>query len=408
MPSPATRTPATQPAAAGGSAAAARAGNTGNPSGDSRRGTPRSMRLMIVDDIEVNILTVQGYLRKVGYTDFVTTSDPCSALKLINEKHPDVVLLDVQMPEVSGLDILRMMHADATLQHIPVLVLTADQDPATKQRALDLGAYDFLPKPIDPHDLIPRVRNALVLKSHHDLLSRQAAWLEQQVKVRTAALLASQQQLILSLARAAEHRDNDTANHVIRVGRFAGLIARQTSYPKARIPMLELAAQLHDVGKIGIPDAILLKPGPLEPEEFELMQQHCAFGRKIIAPISGKELDVLRTHATLGSQILQDPSSPLLQLAAKIAQCHHERWDGTGYPLGLAGEDIPLEARIVSIADVYDALSSKRPYKKPFPREKCFDIIREGRGTQFDPALVDAFFECSKEIIEVQMDLMDD
>ncbi|QDV69492.1 Cyclic di-GMP phosphodiesterase response regulator RpfG [Rosistilla carotiformis] len=378
---------------------------TGNPGANAQA---RSPRIMIVDDVEVNILTVQGYLKKVGYRDFVTTSNPHDALKLIHEANPDVLLLDIQMPEISGLDILRVMGADPVLQHLPVLVLTADQDPVTKQRALDLGANDFLQKPIDPHDLVPRVRNALVLKAHHDQLSRQATWLEQQVKARTAALLASQQQLILSLARAAEHRDNDTANHVIRVGRYAGVIARKLGYLNKRIPMLELAAQLHDVGKIGIPDAILLKPGALEPDEYELMKNHCTFGRKIIAPISGKDLEVLRTHATLGNQILKDPCSPLLKLAAKIAQCHHERWDGKGYPLGLAGEDIPIEARIVSIADVYDALSSKRPYKEPFPRQKCFDIIREGRGTQFDPQLVDAFFSCSEEIIQIQLELMDD
>ncbi|MEZ6088912.1 MAG: response regulator [Pirellulaceae bacterium] len=374
-----------------------------------RNGSPGpSSRIMIVDDVEMNILTVQGYLKQVGYREFVTTSNPHNALPLIHEKKPDVLLLDIQMPEVSGLDILRVLSADPVLQHLPVLILTADQDPSTKQTALDLGANDFLQKPVDPHDLIPRVRNALALKAHHDRLSQQAAVLEQQVKARTAALLASQQQLILSLARAAEHRDNDTANHVIRVGRYAGVIARRIGYPTKRIPMLELAAQLHDVGKIGIPDAILLKPGRLDADEYELMKRHCAFGRSIIAPISGKDLEVLRTHATLGNQILKDPCSPLLKLAAKIAQCHHERWDGKGYPLGLAGDDIPLEARIVSVADVYDALSSKRPYKDPFPRQKCFEIIREGSGTQFDSRIVDAFFDCSDEIIQIQLDLMDD
>ena len=365
-------------------------------------------KIMIVDDVAVNILTVQGYLKTVGYREFFTTSDPSKAMKMIREISPDVLLLDIQMPEVSGLDILRVMNADPVLKHLPVLVLTADQDPTTKQQALDLGANDFLQKPIDPHDLIPRVRNALSLKAHHDKLSQHAAILEQQVKQRTAALLASQQQLILSLARAAEHRDNDTANHVIRVGRYAGVVARKIGYPSKRIPMLELAAQLHDVGKIGIPDAILLKPAALEPDEFDLMKKHCAFGRNIIAPIAGKDLEVLRTHAMLGNQILKDPCSPLLKLAAKIAQCHHERWDGKGYPLGLSGDDIPLEARIVSIADVYDALSTKRPYKDPFPREKCFQIIKEGRGTQFDARLVDAFFACSDEIIRIQMELMDD
>ncbi|MCA9059760.1 MAG: HD domain-containing protein, partial [Planctomycetaceae bacterium] len=231
---------------------------------------------------------------------------------------------------------------------------------------------------------------------------------EKQVERRTRELEATRQQLILCLARAAEHRDNDTGNHVIRVGRYAALIAQQLGYPAERLEMLEQAAQLHDVGKIGVPDSILFKPGRLDPDEYGLMKRHCALGKQIIEPISEKEWAILKAHTRIGESMLHVRSSSLLMLAARIAQTHHERWDGRGYPLGLKGEDIPLEGRIVAVADVFDALSSKRPYKDPMPREQCFSILQEGRGSQFDPMVVDAFFECSEQIIETQIDLMDE
>jgi len=386
--------------------------------GNHGRSAPRSMmsvravdktaKIMIVDDEPLNVMTFRQHLKMEGYERFVTTSDAREALHLLRSERPDVLLLDIRMPEVSGLDILRVAGLDPVLQHIPVLILTAASDPATRKQALDLGASDFLQKPIDPNELLPRVRNAVVIKKHYDMASSEAARLEQQVERRTRQLEATRQQLILCLARAAEHRDNDTGNHVIRVGRYTAIIARQMGYPENRLEMLEQAAQLHDVGKIGIPDSILFKPGKLGFDEYELMKRHCALGRQIIEPISEKEWNILKTHTRIGESMLHVRSSSLLMLAARIAQTHHERWDGKGYPLGLLGEDIPLEGRIVAVADVFDALSSKRPYKDPFPRQKCFDILREGRGTQFDPAVIDAFFDCSEEIVEIQLLLMDE
>ncbi|MFN8706589.1 MAG: HD domain-containing phosphohydrolase, partial [Planctomyces sp.] len=294
------------------------------------------------------------------------------------------------------------------LQHTPVLILTAASDPATRNEALELGASDFLQKPIEPEELLPRVRNAIVIKKHYDMASSEAARLEQQVERRTRQLEATRQQLILCLARAAEHRDNDTGNHVIRVGRYTSIIARCMGYPEHKLEMLEQAAQLHDVGKIGIPDSILFKPGKLAFDEYELMKRHCALGKQIIEPISEREWNILKTHTRIGASMLHVRSSSLLTLAARIAQTHHEHWNGCGYPLGLQGEDIPLEGRIVAVADVFDALSSRRPYKAPFPRQKCFDILAEGRGTQFDPAVIDAFFKCAEEIVQVQLLLMDE
>ncbi len=372
------------------------------------RNADKSAKIMIIDDEPLNIMTFRQHLKMDGYENFVTTSDARESLHLLRNERPDVVLLDIRMPEISGLDILRVIGLDPILQHTPVLILTAASDPAIRKQALDLGASDFLQKPIDPNELLPRVRNAVVIKKHYDMASSEAARLEQQVERRTRQLEATRQQLILCLARAAEHRDNDTGNHVIRVGRYTAIIARQMGYPENRLEMLEQAAQLHDVGKIGIPDAILFKPGKLGVDEYDLMKRHCALGRQIIEPISEKEWNILKTHTRIGESMLHVRSSSLLMLAARIAQTHHERWDGKGYPLGLLADDIPLEGRIVAVADVFDALSSKRPYKDPFPRQKCFDILREGRGTQFDPAVIDAFFDCADEIVEIQLLLMDE
>lgn len=368
----------------------------------------KDARIMIVDDEPLNIMTFRQHLKGDGYHNFITTDNPREAIVMVHEQQPDVLLLDIHMPEISGLDIVRVMALDPVMQHIPILILTAATDPRVRRRALDLGASDFLAKPVDPDELLPRVRNAIILKQHYDMVANEAARLEQQVERRTRQLEATRQQLILSLARAAEHRDNDTGNHVIRVGRYASIIASALGYPEHKLAMLEQAAQLHDVGKIGIPDSILFKPGKLDVDQYELMQRHCAIGKQIIEPISEKDWEVLKTHTRRGEALLHVRSSPLMMLAARIAQTHHEKWDGSGYPLGLSREDIPLEGRIVAVADVFDALSSARPYKKPFSREKCFEILEEGRGKHFDPRVLDAFFTQSEKIIQTQLLLMDE
>lgn len=224
-------------------------------------------KIMIVDDEPLNIMTFRQHLKLEGYHHFVSTTDASEALSMAKREVPDVMLLDVHMPRISGPDILRVMALDPVLQHIPVLILTAATDPAIRKSALDLGASDFLAKPIDPNELLPRVRNAVILQKYYDMMANEAAPLEQQVERRTRQLESTRQQLILSLARAAEHRDNDTGNHVIRVGRYTAIIAEAMGYPVQKLPMLEQAAQLHDVGKIGIPDSILFKPGKLDPDQ---------------------------------------------------------------------------------------------------------------------------------------------
>ncbi len=365
-----------------------------------------SGRIMIVDDEIANVMVARKLLERAGYSQFETTTDSSIAINLAHSSNPDVLLLDINMPNVDGIEILKQIRSIDKFQHLPVLILTANSEADIKLKCLELGATDFLVKPVDPMELAPRVRNALKMKSYQDRLQNHAAELEQKVRQRTRELELSRREVIYCLARAAELRDNDTGNHVIRVGRYAGIVAKNMGMPENFVSDIELAAQLHDVGKIAVPDSILLKPGKLEPEEYENIQNHVKYGRQIIRPYAANEAMVMRRHVVIGSQMLQDGSS-LMRLAASIAQTHHERFDGSGYPIGLAGEDIPIEGRITAVADVYDALSSERPYKKALPREKCFEIMSDGRGTHFDPDVLDAFFRGASEIVTIQVEFMD-
>ena len=363
--------------------------------------------ILVVDEDSGSVVAVQRNLSAEGYKNVVAVKDVAQAKRIGHEVQPDLVLLDASPWDLDGLEMLSAVRSDRRFTMLPVLMLTAASDPSVKKRALELGATDFLTKPVDANELIPRVRNALLTKSYHDRLTSQTDDLERQVRRRTAELSASRADIVHCLARAAEFRDDETGHHVVRVGRYVGLIARKLGMPESYVDLLELAAQLHDIGKIGIPDEILKKPCKLEPEQFEQMQRHCAIGHHIIQALSPRDLDLLKTHTRLGGNMLQVTSSPLLMLAGKIAQTHHERWDGSGYPLGLDGDDIPIEGRITAVADVFDALSSARSYKKPFPREKCFQILEEGRATHFDPNVLDAFFACREDIVRVQLELMD-
>lgn len=367
----------------------------------------KSSKILIVDDEHANVSTLLQYLNDAGFVNCETCTSPTSAIDLIRKQAPDLVLLDIVMPLISGIDILHAMSLDDEINQIPVIILNETTDLKIKQVCLELGASDFLSKPVDPTDLLPRVRNMLLKKQLQDQVARHAVDLEKQVRQRTMELVASREEVVRCLARAGEFRDDDTGHHVMRVGKYVGVIAKEFGFPPSRIEVLELAAQLHDIGKIGIPDAILHKPGKLDDDEFKMMQRHCGIAKEIIQPLTQVESSVLKNHARMGAAMLHVPSSPLLMLAARIAQTHHERFDGTGYPLGLSGEDIPLEGRMTTVADVYDALSTQRSYKKAFPREKCFEILEAGRGTHFDPKVLDAFFARAEEIIEIQIQYMD-
>jgi putative two-component system response regulator len=363
----------------------------------------RPARILLVDDEPLNIKVVRKYLAGAGYSEFCSTTSPTDVLPLVIRGEPDLVLMDIVMPRFSGLDILSAIRADAQLAHIPVVMLTALEDRETKCKALSLGATDFLAKPVDPSELISRVRNVLLVKAHHEHLRKYTSELERRVKERTAQLEVSNQNVIHCLARAAEFRDDETGRHVIRVGCYAAIIAHQLGWEPDAVQMIRQAAQLHDVGKIGIPDAILTKPDKLSPQEFDVMRKHCGYGKQIFESLTDSEWSIFRRHAELGQRILGDCSSPVLEMAAQIALTHHERWDGSGYPIGLAGKDIPLVGRITAVADVFDALSTRRPYKPAFPIDRCFAILEDGRGTHFDPDVLDAFVAAREEILFVQI-----
>lgn len=367
----------------------------------------RKVKIMIVDDETIDVDTVKRYLKDEGFQNFFVSTDSQSALRDIRKLQPDLVLLDTDMPQVSGLEILDVMRFEKLLQSIPTIVLTASNDPEVRLAALQLGASDFLAKPVDPSELQLRVKNVLAVKAYQDHLAEQSEKLEAKVRVRTQELMRSRQEAIHCLARAGEFRDDDTGHHVTRVGRYSRIIAEEVGYADYKLDLIEHAAQLHDVGKIGIPDSILHKPGKLDPEEFDLMRTHCEIGRKIINPQNDEEsirltAHNLTTHTSAGNRVMHARTSPVLKLAAVIAATHHEKWNGSGYPAGMSGTQIPLEGRIVAVADVFDALSSSRPYKKAFSVEKCLQILGEGRGSHFDPDVLDAFFRRLDDILAIR------
>ena len=362
----------------------------------------RDAKIMIIDDEQLVIKVVKRYLATEGYSNFISVSDSRQAIEKIREELPDVILSDVNMRDVNGLDILRARQKSPIMNLIPVLILSSNEEKDIKRQALELGATDFLAKPVDPFDLSLRVRNALIVKRHHDHLANYANELEDEVCQRIDELEHSREQIVHCLARAAEYRDNETGEHIIRVGKYCRVIAEELGFSEDYCRKIELSAQLHDVGKIGIPDAVLLNPGRLNAEEFEVMKTHCGVGLEIMEPLSELDQDRVRRHSSSGAFIMDGVESPMLELAASIARTHHEKWDGTGYPAKLAGESIPIEGRICCVADVFDALCSERPYKPRFPLKKCLEIMLSERGTRFDPKVLDAFFARFEQIEEIR------
>jgi putative two-component system response regulator len=312
------------------------------------------------------------------------------ALARLQEEGADVVSSDVVMPEMDGFELLQALRADPALRDIPVIILTGCQEHGLKQRALDLGAVDLLTKPVDADELRARLANMLRLKSYQDQIKTQAATLQQQVEARTAELAASRLDVIWRLAKLAEFRDEDTGNHVVRVSFYCRALAEALGLDKGVAERLFLTSPLHDIGKIAISDAILRKRGRLTPEERQVMQQHCVIGAEILRQdfkTAGTPW-ALEVPPVYLSRALDDS---LLRSAAVIAEAHHERWDGAGYPRRLAGGEIPLEARLVALADVYDALCSARPYKPALPEDEVCGLIRAEAGRHFDPEVSAAF-----------------
>jgi putative two-component system response regulator len=328
----------------------------------------KELPILAVDDERSNLLLLERVLEREGYTRVTAATDPVAALELFEELEPELVLLDLHMPGMDGFEVMRRLGGDDG-PGVPVLVLTADATDDTKRRALRAGARDFLTKPIDQVELCIRVRNLLQVQYLQGRLAQQNANLEAEVAERTSDLEHARLEILERLAVAAEFRDDDTQQHAWRIGRTCALLGERLGIPKHETELLRRAALLHDIGKIGISDLILLKPGRLTDEEFEIVKR----------------------HTTIGAQILADSTSPLLRLAREIALTHHERWDGRGYPQGRSGEETPLAGRIVAVADVFDALTHERPYKQAWPLEDAVTEVLAQAGRQFDPRVVDAF-----------------
>ena len=330
---------------------------------------------MIIDDEPGNVDLLRRVLERAGFHKVDSTNDPREAVNLYVETRPDLILLDLHMPHLDGLAVMDRLNDIVEASYLPILMLTGDMTPEARREALLRGAKDFVNKPFTPDEVLLRIRTLLETRFLYLQIQSQNQMLEAKVRERTRELEAAQIEIIERLARAAEFRDDNTGQHTERVGQMAALLARELGLPDAQVSLIRRAAPLHDVGKIGIPDSILLKLGKLTPAEFELV----------------------KTHTTIGARILSGSRFALLRLAEEIAFSHHEQWDGRGYS-ALAGDQIPLVGRIVTVADVFDALTQKRPYKSAWPVEEAVAEIERQRGRQFDPDVVDAFLR----IIEQQ------
>lgn len=344
---------------------------------------PEALRyasVVVIDDAAPNLRLLESSLRAFGLRQIEAFTDSAAGLAWLKQHRWDLLLLDLDMPAPNGFDILKELE-DRDRSQSAIIIVTALSDAQSRRKGLELGANDYISKPLDLPELVLRVRNNLQLCQASQALQRERDMLEVRVSKRTAQLRASYETMIRSLSRAAEYRDYETGSHILRVGESAVLIARALGLDPDWIELLALAAPMHDIGKIGVPDAVLLKPGRLSEEERLLMQQHSLIGYEILNDSAGTELT---------------------RLAAEIALNHHERWDGNGYPGGLAGEAIPLAARIVGLCDVYDALRSSRPYKVGWDAEETQAYIREQAGRQFDPHLVEVMAGLFEQIEAVR------
>jgi putative two-component system response regulator len=353
--------------------------------GDVDEAAVKRARLLIVDDQESNTRLLESLLEVSGFTDVVSTTDSSRAVPLCIELEPDLLLLDMHMPPPDGLQVLAQLEPRRRgPARLPILVLTADTARETKRRALSLGASDFLHKPFDTIEAVLRIETLVVTRLLQVELEGQNLSLEARVRERTAELEVAQAEILERLTRAAEYRDDATGEHALRVGRIAALLARELGVTEETAELIEQAAPLHDVGKLAVSDAILLKRGDLTPIELEAM----------------------KLHAAIGAEILGGSSFPLLRLSEEIALSHHERWDGTGYPAGLEGERIPISGRIVAVADALDSLTHRRPHQQAVSLDQALVELQGASGTQFDPRVVDALFAVGRVSLEAAAGLI--
>jgi len=349
---------------------------------------PVKSTILVVDDEVTNLSLVAGLLRE--HYKVKIAKDGERALALVQHEMPDLILLDVMMPGIDGYEVCSRLKADPQTQHIPVIFLTSQTDAQNEELGLQVGAVDYITRPIRPGILLSRVRAHVADAAASRTIRVNNEYLEYEVAKRTRQLAAMQDVSILAMASLTETRDVDTGKHLRRTQNYVRLLARHMqSHPdysdyltESVIDMLYRCAPLHDIGKVGIPDRILLKPGHLSSDEFEIMKRHTTLGRDALE-------NAQRVAGSAARQL--DGPADFFQIAKDMVYCHHEKWDGTGYPQGLRGQQIPISARLMSIADVYDALTSARVYKTAMPQEQAVAMIAEGRGSRFAPELVDAF-----------------
>lgn len=341
-----------------------------------------SMKALLIDDNPSNLYMLGKLIQNAGIGDVTQFKDARDALEATRGAQFDLIVVDYMMPTMDGLEFVRAIRRNGEYDDVPVVMVTTVDQREVCYAALEAGATDFLTKPIDMAEVKARLRNLVKLRDLQNRTRDRASWLGEEVRKATSEMASLEEEIILRLSRAAEYRDNDTGAHVLRVARASREIAEELGMNTQFCRDIYLAAPMHDVGKIAVPDAILRKPGLLTPEERREME----------------------THSEVGANILAGSESRLIRLAAEIAATHHERWDGSGYPRGLSGTNIPISGRIVAVADVFDALISERPYKSAWPLEKAADFIVQNAGTMFDPAVVRAFQNRKPRIIRIVED----
>jgi two-component system response regulator RpfG len=348
---------------------------------------PETATVFIVDDRATARSLLEGLAKSLGNGIQVECfSDPRQALERAGRQIPDLIITDYRMPSMDGIEFTRRLRAIKALADIPIVIITVVEDRKVRHMALESGATDFLTRPIDPHECRARCRNLLALRRSQKKLGERANRLEVQVARATQMIHSRERETLIKLAKAGEYRDENTGNHIYRMARFSSLIARKLGLSAQECEDIEVAAPMHDLGKIGIPDSVLLKHGPLTPFEWMIMKK----------------------HPVIGHDILADSPSHYLRLGALIALYHHERYDGKGYPHGLVGKAIPLAARIVAVADVFDALTTERPYKQPWTFEAALDYLREQKGTHFDPDCAQIFLDSTDEIRRIMREYQDE
>lgn len=336
--------------------------------------------IFVVDDEPVNLKLIERILESGGFEDVYTIQNSEEVLERYQELRPNLILLDINMPRLDGFGVLEKLKEETEGRLPPIVFLTAQNDSEFRVKAFENGVLDFIGKPFNRLELISRVKNLLALENAHRELANRNNSLETIVNMRTEALRRTQLQVVQKLGRAAEYRDNETGAHILRMSNISALLARALGFNEEYVQDILHASPMHDVGKIAIPDSILLKPGKFTPEEWEVM----------------------KSHTTLGYQILSGADSKLLNLASEIALYHHEKWDGSGYPEALQGDNIPISCRIVAAADVFDALLSHRPYKEPWSLDDALAYMNAQKGKHFDPQVIDIFNSLTDQIVEIR------